>query len=107
MSLPIFLCALMVLFFFTVYFETTDIAVAATPFTTDTWKGFSFISPNLKELHTISKALQGESKLFFMNLIRLFYNFGVQIHTKYLTTFYDEIVYSIEFMKSSYYGTIT
>lgn len=43
-----------------VYFEPTDIAVAGIPFTTDTWKGLSFISPNIKELREIANALQGE-----------------------------------------------
>lgn len=44
----------------TVYFETTDIAVAAKPFLSDMWKGLSFMSPNLKELQQISNSLKGE-----------------------------------------------
>ncbi|VVC28189.1 Hypothetical protein CINCED_3A012718 [Cinara cedri] len=43
-----------------VYFETTDIAVAARTFQTDTWKGLSFISPNLNELGRISEVLKNE-----------------------------------------------
>ncbi|KAL5233684.1 hypothetical protein ACI65C_001094, partial [Semiaphis heraclei] len=43
-----------------VYFETTDIAVASKPFSSDMWKGFSFISPNFKELQEISTKLTAE-----------------------------------------------
>lgn len=51
-----------------VYFEPTDIAVAREPFATDTWKGLSFISPNLKELQEIANALQREfHSLFWYN----------------------------------------
>ncbi|XP_025422378.1 uncharacterized protein LOC112692064 isoform X3 [Sipha flava] len=46
-----------------VYFETTDISVAAKPFRTDMWKGLSFISPNFEELQQISNAIPARDRV--------------------------------------------
>ncbi|XP_050435452.1 uncharacterized protein LOC126842473 isoform X2 [Adelges cooleyi] len=48
-----------------VYFEPTDIAVAAKPFNSDAWKGLSFISPNIKELQCISDVLKGQERVSY------------------------------------------
>jgi len=39
--------------------------VASKPFSSDMWKGFSFISPNFKELQEISTKLTGNNYQVF------------------------------------------
>lgn len=69
--------------FCAVYFETTDIAVASKPFYSDMWKGFSFMSPNLKELQEISKNLTGKHCHILIKFFKLIF--------KYMCTIEDEL----------------
>lgn len=45
------------MFFFSVFYEPTDVPVAAKPFQCPSWKSLKFISPNLNELKYIAKEL--------------------------------------------------